>query len=86
MPYNPGKKEFYKILDISVNHYLSHLISEMNPDLKIIIKDDVNTGKLNNFWVLCYSDLDIDSCNLQKFEGKVLIEKNIFLSKINLKK
>ena len=86
MPYSSEKRKFYRILDISVNHYLTHLANEIDPGLKIITKDDLNTNKISNIWVLCYSDLDIDNCKLPKFGKKVLIEKNIFLSKINLKK
>jgi len=86
MPYNSEKIKFYKILDISVNHYLNHLMNEIDPELKIVEKDDINSGKHNAVWVLCYMDLDINNCELPKFDKKVLIEKNIFLSKINLKK
>lgn len=85
-PHDSSKIIFYKFLDKSVNDYLVHLNLLLDLNLSFIDFEKSKNTKISYIWVLCYSDLDNESCKLPMFKKDISIIENINFSKINLKK
>ena len=49
---NKDKVEFYKILTLSVNDYIDHMIKSDNYDINLINIQDYNDKKFISFWVM----------------------------------
>lgn len=85
-PNDSSKINFYRFLDKSVNDYLVHLNRLLDLNLSFIDFDKLKNTKISYIWVLCYSDLDNENCNIPMFKKDISIVENINFSKINLKK
>ena len=85
MPPSKDKIKFYSILDDGVNEYLQHIININVHKVRLHNNNNMSSIGFNEFWILCYVDLDYDKCNLPSHIQNYNILDEMHLSKINLK-
>ena len=83
---NSNKKEFYNIIDSSINLYINKYIEYHNYNLLVFDQSNLNKYKNEQIWILCYIDLDLTNCKIPINEDQFIVSEDLNFSKLNLKR
>ena len=86
LPKNKEKIKFNFYIDLALNKYVEQYISNNNFKLKLLSLDKIDFVNINEFWIICYKDVDTSQCEVPFEKDKYLVKDNIDFIRINLKK
>ena len=83
---NNEKMKFNSYIDLALNKYVEQYISNNNFKLNLLSKDKIEFSNINEFWIICYKDVDTSKCEVPYEKNQYLVKDNIDFIRINLKK
>ena len=86
LPEKKEKTKFNSLIDLALNKYIERYISNNNFKLNLLSQDKAYLSKIEEFWIICYVDLDMSSCEVPYNKDEYLVKENIDFIRINLKK
>ena len=86
LPEKKEKTKFNSLIDLALNKYSARYISNNNFKLNLLSQDKTYLSKIEEFWIICYVDLDMSSCEVPYNKDEYLVKENIDFIRINLKK
>ena len=86
LPEKKEKAKFNSLIDLALNKYSARYISNNNFKLNLLSQDKAYLSKIEEFWIICYVDLDMSSCEVPYNKDEYLVKENIDFIRINLKK
>ena len=86
LPKNSEKTKFNSYIDLALNKYVEQYISNNSFQLNSLSQDKINFSNINEFWIICYKDVDTSKCEVPYEKDKYLVKDNIEFIRINLKK
>ena len=85
-PEKSQKIKFNSYIDLALNKYVEQYILSNNFKLHLLSQNELDYSNLNEFWILCYKDIDISDCKVPFNETNYSEKENIDFNRINLKK
>ena len=76
----------YSYIDLALNKYIAQYISNNNFKLNLLSQDIIDFSNINEFWIICYKDVDTSKCEVPYEKDRYLVKDNIDFIRINLKK
>jgi len=86
LPKNKEKIKFNFYIDLALNKYVEQYISNNNFKLNLLSLDKIDFVNINEFWIICYKDVDTSQCKVPFEKDKYIVKDNIDFIRINLKK
>ena len=83
---NKEKIKFNSYIDLALNKYVERYISNNNLKLNLIFQNKIDFSNINEFWIICYKDVDTSKCEVPYEKDQYLVKDNIDFIRINLKK
>ena len=85
-PEKSQKIKFNSYIDLALNKYVEQYILSNNFKLHLLSQNELDYSNLNEFWILCYKDIDISDCKVPFNKTNYSEKENIDFNRINLKK
>ena len=86
LPEKKEKAKFNSLIDLALSKYIERYISNNNFKLNLLSQDKAYLSKIEEFWIICYVDLDMSSCEVPYNKDEYLVKENIDFIRIKLKK
>ena len=86
IPKNKEKIKFNSYVDLALNKYVEKYIANNNFKINLISQEKIDLPNINEFWIICYKDVDASNCEVPFEKDKYLVKDNTDFMRINLKK